>query len=639
MVDVDPHTTARKKRFPLRIDGLAVRLALGITLLVVGLLAAVFTVSARHHYDATVAVRRRAGELEGRILETTLRHEMLEKDAKLLAAILQEVGTQPEVHGAMIVDHKGVVRVASRPDLVGQEVRRDSSTCRVCHDKSAEDRERWVLLEEPNVLRTVRPIENRAECHKCHDPANRFNGMLVLDLSLAPMQEQLRRDAAWMAAGTGVLAFLLLAGVTLLVQRLVLARLNRLSHAAQSIAGGDLSERAPVEGRDRIGRLARDFNSMADAVSGLIAEVRGRETQLTQVMNSLDDGLVVFDHQMRVVGSNLSFGRRVGIHPEALHGLRCRDAATPPLCGRPSPAECLAARCLATGSLQRAVFRTPADNGEIDRVEEVHASPILDAQGKVEQVVEIWRDITERVKEEERLAEIERLVSLGVLASGFSHEVNTPLASTLVSAESILGRIDDAGAAGSAPKLEEIRQSADTIRKEVLRCRKITEQFLRFARGIPPSIEPIDLRKVVTGVVGLVEATAREAGVSVRLEGDDAIPTMSANTEVVQHVVLNLLVNAVQSCERRGGAVTVSLHADPEVRIRVRDTGCGIPPERRDHLFEPFRSSKPQGTGLGLFLSRSFARRFGGNVRLVESEVGVGSCFEIVFPKAGGPFP
>ena len=77
-----------------------------------------------------------------------------------------------------------------------------------------------------------------------------------------------------------------------------------------------------------------------------------------------------------------------------------------------------------------------------------------------------------------------------------------------------------------------------------------------------------------------------------------------------------------------------SWHVGSDVRWRIRDNGRGIPPEPRAHLFEPFRTSRPQGTGLGLFHSRGIMRRFGGDVRLAESEVGVGSCFEVVFARA-----
>jgi signal transduction histidine kinase len=247
----------------------------------------------------------------------------------------------------------------------------------------------------------------------------------------------------------------------------------------------------------------------------------------------------------------------------------------------------------------------------------------------------VWRDITERVREEERLAEIERLSSLGVLASGLSHEVNTPLATTLTCSESILDRLDEeAGAAPRPETLEAIRDNAATIREQVLRCRTITDQFRRFARGIPPSIELIDLKEVVEGVIALVRPTAREAGVRLELENGGPLPRVIANTEVVQHVVLNVLVNAIESFGEPGGTVVVQFIVDAGVRLHVRDNGCGIPPEIQRQLFEPFRSKKPGGTGLGLFLSRTFMRRFNGDVRLLDSVVGQGSCIEITFSRA-----
>jgi signal transduction histidine kinase len=248
--------------------------------------------------------------------------------------------------------------------------------------------------------------------------------------------------------------------------------------------------------------------------------------------------------------------------------------------------------------------------------------------------VEVWRDITERVREEECLAEIERLSSLGVLASGLSHEVNTPLATTLTCAEAIVDRLKECGPEGAdAETLAAIADGAEVIREQVLRCRTITEQFLRFARGIPPAIEPIDLQKVVRSIMSLAAPTAREAGIDLVLQGEDPVPLVTANTEVVQHVVLNLLVNAIESFEQPGGTITARFVVDSDVRLQIRDTGCGIAPEVQKHLFEPFRTQKPRGTGLGLYLSRTFMRRFNGDVRLVESAVGRGSCVEILFAR------
>ncbi len=215
--------------------------------------------------------------------------------------------------------------------------------------------------------------------------------------------------------------------------------------------------------------------------------------------------------------------------------------------------------------------------------------------------------------------------------------MNTPLASILTSAESVIGRIDECDPDGPPPDfLPSIRESADIVRKQVLRCRKITEQFLRFSRGVPPSIDPIDLGQQVAEIVSLARPTARENKVELHFDAPDDMASVRANAELVKHVVLNLLINAIQSCAEDGGTVEVSFLLDHDTRVRVRDSGSGIRVEDRRHLFEPFRSRKPQGTGLGLFLSRTFMRRFGGDVRLVDTELGRGSCFEIVFQRMGG---
>jgi PAS domain S-box-containing protein len=618
-----------------RPERLTARLAVGITLLVIVPLAGGLYLLARHQYEQTIAARRAAAELENRILEAALRHQMMRKDSQLMTEILQEVGRQPEVRRAMVIDHEGVVRLSSREPDLGLRFARDSPTCLVCHTKTPGARERWVLLEEDgnDVLRSVLPIENRVECRGCHGATQKLNGMLVLDISLAPVQSQLRGEMRRMGAATAVLTLVLLGGVGLLVRRLVLTRLIRLGRTARSIAGGALEERADPAGDDVIGSLARDFNEMADATSSAIAEVKEREQRMSGVLNSLDDGLIVLDRSFSVVAANRSISRRLCTYPEMLGGRNCRDAIGHALPCRDDDM-CPTARCLSTGRLERAVYELPGSDGDDGRVQEVYASPVLDDDGSVTQVVEVWRDITERVREEEHLAEIERLSSLGVLASGLSHEVNTPLATTLTCAEAIVDRLQECGGGeADAETLAAIGEGAEEIRQQVLRCRKITEQFLRFARGIPPAIEPIDLQQVVRTIMSLAAPTAREAGVELVLQGEDPMPLVTANTEVVQHVVLNLLVNAIESFEKPGGTITARFIVDSDVRLQIRDTGCGIPPEVQKHLFEPFRTQKPRGTGLGLFLSRTFMRRFGGDVRLVESAVGRGSCVEVLFPR------
>lgn len=625
----------RRPRLP-RVERLTARLAVGTTLLVMIPMAVGVYLLSRYEYEHTIAARRAAAELENRILEAALRHQMVRRDSRLMMEILREVGRQPEVRRAMVLDHDGVIRLSSRESEVGIRLSGASPTCLVCHSRIPEARPRWVLLKESgtDVLRSVLPIANRPECHQCHGAAKKLNGILILDVSLAPIRDQLEADMTRAGIATTALAFVLLAGVGVLIRHLILHRLTRLGHTARSIASGAIAQRADVAGDDVIAALAKDFNSMADATSSLIGEVREREQRMSGVLNSLDDGLIVLDRDFRVVAANRSISRRLCSYPEALRGRNCRDAVGHLLPCRDDET-CPAARCLSTGTLQRAVYQVPGSTDADGRVHEVYASPVFTDDGSVSQVVEVWRDITERVREEERLAEIERLSSLGVLASGLSHEVNTPLATTLACSESILGRLDDHDAGDVGPDtLKAIRESAGIIRDQVLRCRTVTDQFLRFARGIPPAIEPIDLQQIVGGVMSLARPTAREAGIHLELQDDGPVPPVIANTEVVQHVVLNVLVNAIESFAQPGGRIVVRFIVDSDVRLQIRDNGCGIHPEVQRHLFEPFRTKKPRGTGLGLFLSRTFMRRFSGDVRLVDSVVGGGSCVEIVFSRS-----
>ena len=317
----------RRLRLP-TLDRLTVRLAFGITILVIVPVAIGLYVLARSHFDHTIAARRRAAELENRLLEAALSHQMLEKDSRLMTEILHDVGEQPEVRSAMVLDHDGVIRLSSHERDVGVRLSQDSPTCQVCHSKTPEARKRWILVEEDGseVLRNVLPIENRPECHRCHEPEMAFNGMLILDISLAGIQDHLRRDAVRMAAATALLALILLAGVGLFIRHLVLARLARLSNTARSIAGGNLAERAEIAGDDVITSLAKDFNNMADATSSLIEAVKEREQRMAGVLNSLDDGLIVLDREFRVVAANRSISRRLCAYPETLQGRRCRDA-------------------------------------------------------------------------------------------------------------------------------------------------------------------------------------------------------------------------------------------------------------------------------------------------------------------------
>ncbi|MDE3195576.1 MAG: PAS domain S-box protein, partial [Acidobacteriota bacterium] len=293
-------------------------------------------------------------------------------------------------------------------------------------------------------------------------------------------------------------------------------------------------------------------------------------------------------------------------------------------------ADCPTLTCLASGDRQvRITERIQNDGSSV--WEEIHASPVRDASGQASQVVEVWRDISERRAAEAHLAESHRLASVGTLASGFSHELNTPLATVLMCIDGIMREFARNGE--SQPDREHIRENASIAREQVLRCRGITQHFLRLARGQRGQGDIVDIGSVVAVSASLVAPTARVHSVSVETRAAESALVRAEEAEM-QHTVINLMLNAIQACSA-GGRVTVSVTVDDRVRIRVSDTGCGIAPENRKRIFDPFFSMRPGGTGLGLFLSLNFVRRWGGEID-VESAPGEGSTFDVTFPPMTG---
>ncbi|MBL8292355.1 MAG: PAS domain-containing protein, partial [Bryobacterales bacterium] len=321
-----------------------------------------------------------------------------------------------------------------------------------------------------------------------------------------------------------------------------------------------------------------------------------------------------------VIAANDAFLQRAGQSRRQVLGQCCRDG------GACNVDDCPTQACLRSGGRHVRICERRNSDGRT-AWEEVHASPVLDSTGKLIQVVEVWRDISDRRDAEARLADSHRLASLGMLASGFSHELNTPLATVLTCVEGILR---DVPALEESPDAGRIRESATIAREQVLRCRGTTQHFLRLARGRATPGGIVDLRSTIQAVARLIEPTGRAHSVSV----DVFLPEHSIHIRVdeadLQHALVNLLLNAIQA-SKAGGRVSLRAEEGDPVRIRIEDQGCGIPEQHLKHIFEPFYSVRAGGTGLGLFLSLNFVRRAGGDIE-VKSTAGSGSTFEILLP-------
>ena len=581
-----------------------VGLAVGVTAAVVLACAGGAYLYSKHHMRSLLKGARATALAEGDLIRVALEHQMIENDRTLIAKMMESFRKQSWVERLVLLDRAGAERELQVPaDQAGSS--------------------RVIEARKGEVLRTVVPIRNRAECYGCHDPSHKINGVLILDYRTTELSQEMAHDLGWMVGGTAAITLLLVGAIGVVIRVAVLRRLQRFETAARQIAGGDLEKRVPAGGSDTISWLAREFNTMADSVTGLVGEVRHQRERLETVINSIDDGIVVLDAERRVIAANDAFLERARHSREQVLGCQCREL-TPGGC---TVEDCPTLACLASGARQVRLCERRTPEGQIVW-EEVHASPILDSQGKLLHVVEVWRDISDRRAAEAHLAESHRLASLGTLASGFSHELNTPLATVLMCVEGILRETSGDGADEAW-----IRNSASIAREQILRCRGITQHFLRLSRGQRGQGEVVDLGPVIAAVARLIEPTARAHSVRVEVRPAPAGMHVRADEAELQHTLINLLLNAVQA-SKAGGQVTVEAEAGEQMRIRVIDDGCGIAADDQKRIFEPFFSARQGGTGLGLFLSLNFVRRWGGEIQ-VTSAVGRGSTFEVVLPALG----
>lgn len=615
-----------------RPSNMASGLAVGVTLAVVLACGLASYLYSRHHYATMLDSARVTALAQGEMIQAALEHQMMENGRGLIDLMVRRFGDEPNVEAVMILDRHGQPRFSSVAITDSSQLALGSPTCQACHRLPPEARTRSRVIDTPNgeLLRTVIPVRNRPPCHRCHDAGHQINGILIVDVSVGEMRAAMDRDIVWLSAGTGLLVLVLIAAIGVVFRVVVMRRLQHFETAARQIASGDLSHRIPEVGSDTISWLAREFNLMAASTTGLLGKVRDQREQLEKVINSIDDAIVVLDTGRTVIAANEAFLRRSGRTRDELLGHPCGHAA-PGSCGA---TDCPTLSCLGTGAPQARICERQLGAGAVV-VEEVHSSPIRDPQGRITHVVEVWRDISQRRAAEARLAEAHRLASLGMLASGFSHQLNTPLATVLTSVEGIL-RSAQAAPVDRADEWPRVAASARIAREQLIRCRGITQHFLHLSSGRSSPVELVDAAAALHSVLRLVAPTAHAHNVEVAVEAAPEGVRLRLNDADLQHALLNLALNAVQAC-RAGGHVRLGVDRGDPVRLWVSDDGCGVAPEDQQRIFEPFCTLRPDGTGLGLFLTQDLVRRWGGTITL-QSVPGSGTTFTISLPAASaGP--
>ncbi len=258
--------------------------------------------------------------------------------------------------------------------------------------------------------------------------------------------------------------------------------------------------------------------------------------------------------------------------------------------------------------------------------------------------LEEWnRTLEERVEEktaelkraQDQMVFTEKMVSLGKLSAVVAHEINNPLAGILVTAKLLRRRIDRLGdGALEGESLVSMDEKLALVERETARCGDIVKNLLLFSRRHEVEAGPEDLREIVDRCLKLVGHRADLLRIHVDVECDEDLPTVLCDGNQVEQACLVLIMNALDAMPDGGELkITIQLIENEHVRVSVRDTGGGIPPEIRHRIFEPFFSTKEemQGTGLGLAVLYGIIHRHHGHVDF-ESEPGKGTRFWFELP-------
>ncbi len=259
--------------------------------------------------------------------------------------------------------------------------------------------------------------------------------------------------------------------------------------------------------------------------------------------------------------------------------------------------------------------------------------PLRDHQdAEIGNVVQL-RDVTERVLVDERIRRMERYMGLGSLAAGLHHEIKNPLAALWLHVQ-LLGEEIDGQAAS-----DEVRGMLDVIKTEVTRVGDVLESFRDFAAFDQLNRTPVDLAKLIERQTKLIGPQAGQQNIALQIQlPAKPLPSVYADCVRLEQVLLNLLVNAMEAMPD-GGTLTVRVSMGQDAngedtksaRIEVIDTGPGIPANVRDCIFDPYFTTKNDGTGMGLALCEKLVRQHNGRLQFHTSESG--TVFELTLPS------
>jgi signal transduction histidine kinase/HAMP domain-containing protein len=535
------------------------------------------------------------------------------ESTQLASAIDAQLGYSPLIYEISISDENGTVLVSSDKTLPGNPI-----PVRAPIDQLAPSRITnqlkvlyRLLYGPPSTYEVAYPFQLGAPGNQ--KPFGAVRVAVQTGLLRATIVPALRSAGLLALASVGVSVLL-----AAFVSSISLAPLKGIAAQLDRIAKGEFDEK-PLQREDEFGQVSTKISQIGLQLRGVREIFSNLRENIDQVLGGLDDGLLLFSVDGRAVMVSPAVERFLSTPADQLLGRRAEDIFPPDHDARD-------AIRLHNGELE------PVDSAEVvlssiegpARRVGVSVEAIGEGEARMGTLVK-FKDLESRERIGTQLQVSERLANLGRITAGVAHEVKNPLNSMRIWLENLKA---------SLPEMDGLPlQAVRVLDSEIDRLDSVVKRFLDFTR--PPEMhqEESSLKQILEEVLAVERPLFSKANIKLDARLADDVPMVLVDKPLLEQALMNLLGNAVEAMSA-GGQLFLSLRRRAEMaEIEIRDTGCGIPPEHRQRIFQLFFTTRPGGSGIGLASVFRTVQFHNGSIDF-ESEVGRGTTFRIRLPLA-----
>ncbi|MEE9122198.1 MAG: ATP-binding protein [Syntrophobacteria bacterium] len=579
-------------------------------------------------------------------IKRSMRYDMLEYEPERLHRAIDTIGAQEGIEKVRIFNFLGEIIYSSDKAEMGAMVDKSAEQCYACHAKE-KPFERLTTSARSRIFETaagyrvlgmINPIYNEPDCYTadCHDhPQEQLVlGVLDIDVSLAEVDAVISSSKKKMTLFAMVAIVGISLTIGLFIQRFVSRPVKHLLKGTERVAAGDLTTPlAIISSADEVGILANSFDQMTERLHTSEQELKASEEKYRSLFDNAPNPILVFHRSnLRIMDANIRSSEKYGYSREELLQMSVDDL------GEAEDAEKIRS-AVEEDYIFLPRLRHRKKDGSFIHVN-IHSSP-LEHLGEDVMIANI-ADISDRVEAEAQLIQASKMATLGEMSAGVAHELNQPLNAIRIGSDFLKKMVDR----GESIAPEVLAKVSFEMGAQVERAAGIINHLREFGRKSDlDEMEKLNINKPIRDVFTVLGQQFKLRQIKVNLELDEDLPRILGVSNRLEQVFVNLVLNARDSMEDKRASsyqqeeesvLTIrSYQEEGKVVAIVRDTGIGMPESIRDRIFEPFFTTKEvgKGTGLGLSISYGIVKDYGGTIE-VESEVGSGTTFKVIFPVA-----